>query len=163
MNKRVHKLRRLRSGTRGATMVEFVMTFLVITFVLFLLFELSLWIYTYNVMADAAKAGVRYAIVHGSNNTTPSGPSSCPSPCTLPTSCTTDSANVTAVRDEVVKWAQFSVYSTASISVTVCYLDGTNKAPNRVQVKISNPTTAFFSNLWSAPPVTATAQGRIVN
>jgi Flp pilus assembly protein TadG len=144
-------------------MVEFVMTFLVITFVLFLLFELSLWIYTWNVMADAAKAGVRYAIVHGSNTSSASGPSSCPSPCTLPTSCTTNSSNVSAVQDEVVKWARFSVYSTSSISVTVCYMDGNNKAPSRVQVKVSNPTTAFFSNLWSAPAVTATAQGRIVN
>lgn len=156
---RAQSFKKRTSGSRGATMVEFAMTFLVVTFVLFLLVEFSMWIYTYNVMADAAKAGVRYAIVHGSGNSSPSGPSS----GSALTSCTANSTNVTAVQDEVTKWAKFSIYSTASLSVTVCYLDGNNKAPSRVQVKVSNPITPFFSNLWSTPPVTATAQGRIVN
>ncbi len=144
-------------------MIEFVMTLLIITFVLFLLMEFSLWVYSYNVMADAAKAGVRYAIVHGSNSTIPSGPA-CTSNCTTVASCSSNSPNVGNVQNEVKKWAKFSVYSTSSINVTVCYLDGTNTAPGRVQVRISNPTTAFFSGLWrSTAPVTATAQGRIVN
>lgn len=152
----------LKTSERGTSMVEFVMTLLIITFVLFLLVEFSLWVYAYNVMADAAKAGVRYAIVHGANSTTPSGPI-CTSNCTMDVSCTTSSPNVGNVQNEVKKWAKFSVYSTSSINVTVCYLDGTNTAPGRVQVKVSNPTTAFFSRLWSSAAITATAQGRIVN
>lgn len=157
--------RRKRSriaSERGASMVEFVMTLLIITFVLFLLVEFSLWVYAYNVMADAAKAGVRYAIVHGSNSTIPSGPT-CTGGCTTDATCADNSPNVTNVQNEVKKWAKFSVYSTSSINVTVCYLDGTNTAPGRVQVKVSNPTTAFFSKLWSTAAITATAQGRIVN
>jgi Flp pilus assembly protein TadG len=144
-------------------MVEFALTIIVVIFTFFLLFEFSLWIYCYNVMADAAKAGVRYAIVHGSKLSSGSaGPSTCTSGCTL-TSCTSDSTNVTAVKTEVTKWANFSIYPTASITIHVCYMDGTNAAPNRVQVNVSNPTTPFFSALWLTPPVKATAQGRIVN
>lgn len=145
---------------RGATMVEFSLTILTVIFVFFLLFELSLWIYCYNVMSDAAKAGVRYAIVHGSkvNAGIRSGPSS----GSVLTSCTASSSNATAVEDEVKKWATFSIYPTASISVAVCYMDGTNIAPARVQVRVSNPTTPFFSALWLTPPVKASAQGRIV-
>ena len=147
---------------RGASMVEFSMTLLIITFVLFLLIEFSFWVYAYNVMADAAKAGVRYAIVHGSNSILPSGPK-CTSGCTTQANCSSNSPNVGDVQNEVKKWAKFSVYATSSINVTVCYLDGTNSAPGRVQVKVSNPTTPFFSRLWTTAPVTATAEGRIVN
>jgi hypothetical protein len=140
------------------------MTFLVVTFVLFLLIEFSLWIHCYNTLADAAKAGVRYAQVHGAGTATASqsGPN-CSSGCTPVTTCTADSANVDAVKAEVAKWAGFSVYSTSSISVTVCYLDGKNSAPSRVRVQVSNAVSPFFSVFGSTPPVTAAAQGRIVN
>ena len=159
--KRLKGKRRLGGrAQRGATMVEFSLTIITVVFTFFLLFEFCLWIYCYNVMADAAKAGVRYAIVHGSGLETAS--QSGPSTGSVLTTCTTSSTNVDSVVNEVKKWAKFSIYPTASISVTVCYMDGTNKAPNRVQIKVSNPTTTFFSSLWLTPPVTATAQGRIV-
>ena len=50
-----------------------VAVFLVLLVVGFL--ELILVLHTYNVLADSAKEGVRYAIVHGSANIpAPSGP-----------------------------------------------------------------------------------------
>jgi Flp pilus assembly protein TadG len=149
------------NNSRGATMVEFSLTFLVVTFVLFLLIEFSLWVHCYNTLADAAKAGVRYAVVHGSgtSSTTQSGPTSCPN-----TGCVSDcNTNVTAVQNEVKKWAGFSIYSTSAITVNVCYLDGTNSTPNRVRVTVSNSISPFFSVFGGTPPVTAAAQGRIVN
>jgi Flp pilus assembly protein TadG len=155
---------RPRNLSRGATMVEFSLTFLVVAFVLFLLIEFALWIHCYNTLADAAKAGVRYAVVHGSGTTSTAqaGPA-CTSGCTVTTTCTADSTNVDAVKAEVQKWASFSIYSTSSISVTVCYLDGTNTPPGRVRVQVSNSVTPFFSIFRGTPPVTAAAQGRIVN
>ncbi|HZP16903.1 MAG TPA: TadE family protein, partial [Terriglobales bacterium] len=75
----------------GQAMVEFA---LVITFV-FLLFvsilQMILYMYAYNTLADAAKEGVRYAIVHG----TGSGAGSCSGPGTATgvtpaVSCTSD-------------------------------------------------------------------------
>ena len=143
-------------------MVEFVMTFLVVAFVFFLLFECSMWIYTFNVMSDAAKAGVRYAIVHGSRVTSgsQSGPSTCASPCVA--ICDAD-ANAAAVITEVNNWASFSAYSTTGMNVSVCYLDGTNVAPNRVRVSVTAPITPYFGAIWSTPAITAKAEGRIVN
>lgn len=156
---RISKNRGNRS--RGATMVEFALTFLVVAFVLFLLIEFSLWIHCYNTLADAAKAGVRYAVVHGSgtSSSVQAGPSTCAaSPCA--SDCST---NITPVVTEVQKWAAFSIYSTSSITVNVCYLDGLNSAPNRVRVTVSNTVTPFFGIFGGTPPVTAAAQGRIVN
>jgi Flp pilus assembly protein TadG len=146
-------------------MVEFSLTFMVVAFVLFLLIEFALWIHCYNTLADAAKAGVRYAIVHGAGtaSTVQAGPSSCqgtPVSGVCPSDC---DHNVTPVVTEVTKWAGFSIYSTSAISVTVCYMDGTNVAPGRVRVTVSNNVSPFFGFVGGTPPVTAAAQGRIVN
>jgi Flp pilus assembly protein TadG len=161
---RTRRARHVSSRAHGATLVEFSLTFLVVTFVLFLLVEFSLWIHCYNTLADAAKAGVRYAQVHGAGTTTASqsGPN-CSSGCTVVTTCTADSANVDAVKAEVSKWAGFSIYSTGAISITVCYMDGKNTPPSRVRVQVSNSVSPFFSIFGGTPPVTAVAQGRIVN
>jgi Flp pilus assembly protein TadG len=42
----------------------------------FLIFEFCMAIYTYSVLGNAAREGVRYAIVHGTDNSSCSGPSS---------------------------------------------------------------------------------------
>src|SRR5437879_12224195 len=62
---------------RGQAQVEFALTivFLMLLFVGFI--ELVMMIYAYNVLADSAKEGVRYAVVHGSLNANASGPT-CP-------------------------------------------------------------------------------------
>lgn len=152
---------RKQQGQRGATMVEFSLTLLTVIFVLFLLFEFSLWIYCYNVMANAAKAGVRYAVVHGSGLSSSSQSGPAPGSGSASPGNSVCGTNVSDVVTEVNKWASFSIYKTTAMSITICYLDGTNAAPNRVQVKVSNPVTTFFS-IFTTPPVTATAQGRIV-
>ena len=150
---------RKNRSSRGATMVEFVLTILVVLFVFFLLIECCLWIYCYNVMADAAKAGVRYAIVHGSGVS--SGSQSGPTSGTAEY-CSDSDSSVQPVIDEVKKWASFSAYDTTGMTVNVCYLDGNNEAPNRVRVTVLNPVVPIFS-FWGTAPVKAAAQGRIVN
>jgi TadE-like protein len=143
---------------RGQAMVEFVLSIIFIMTLLLWAVELILFIYTYSVMADAAKEGVRYAIVHGSNNSLPSGPSS-----GATSDCTT---NVSVVKDVVKLYAKFSFRDTSgsNLTVNVCYLDGNNQSPNRVQVTLSYPYLPLFSSLgWSSPTVKAAAEGRIVN
>src|ERR1051326_8262423 len=52
-------------GESGQAMVEFA---LVITFIFFVfvgILQMILLMYTYNTLADAAKEGIRYAVVHG--------------------------------------------------------------------------------------------------
>src|SRR5438034_222183 len=58
----------------GQAMVEFmlVVVFLLIVFVSML--QMIMLMYAYSTLADAAKEGVRYAIVHGTGNSGCSGP-----------------------------------------------------------------------------------------
>ena len=62
---------------KGQAQAEFA---LIIVFLMLLIagfIELVMMVYAYNVLADSAKEGVRYAVVHGSLNANPSGPT-CP-------------------------------------------------------------------------------------
>src|SRR5205807_2042005 len=59
----------------GSAMIEFTLSAMVLFFVIFWAFELSMTMYTYVVIGEAAKEGVRYAIVHGTGSGSCSGPS----------------------------------------------------------------------------------------
>src|SRR5205823_10674133 len=117
-------LQTVRGRESGQAIVEFALTLILLMLLMFALLELSIFIYTYSVLANAAKEGVRYAIVHGTDNSTPSGPSS-GSASSPP--CTASSSNVTNVVNQAKNFAGFSLLSTSNVNVFVCYLDGDNK------------------------------------
>src|SRR5205085_12359791 len=52
----------------------FVLSILTVLFVMFWTWEVVMAVYTYSVISDAAREGVRYAIVHGLKNQYCSGP-----------------------------------------------------------------------------------------
>src|SRR5215510_524660 len=81
-----------RKTCAGQAMIELLLSILVLLIVVVGIIEMIGLIYTYTVLADAAKEGVRYAVVHGCNKTS----AKCSGTCTL-NPCT-DSAgdNVTA-------------------------------------------------------------------
>ena len=112
-------------------------------------------VYTASVLADAAKEGVRYAEVHGSNTTLCSGPN-------VANPCANDplANNVGAL---VKSYAKASLHNTAAISVSVTYPDGTNDAPNRVVVTVSYTYVPYINLSFFHPTLTTHAQGRIVN
>ena len=64
------KLGRGRTGRnrRRATMVEFTLFFILFMMLSLGLMELGLAVWTYSTMSHAARAGARYALVHGSAN-----------------------------------------------------------------------------------------------
>jgi Flp pilus assembly protein TadG len=142
----------------GQAAVEFALTILVVIFVVFWAIELIMMIYTYVVLAEAAKEGVRYAIVHGSNNSIRSGPT-CPCPAI-------DGPPGTGVVKTAAKW---SLHDTSTMTVTVNYLDDAGNPatdvdpPTMVRVVVSYPYRPFFSFAWTALTVRAAAQGRIMN
>ena len=121
---------------------------------MFWTWEVVMAVYTYSVIADAAREGVRYAIVHGSKNSNCSGPvpagfTACPDP---------SGANVTAV---VRDYASYSFHDISAININVTY-DTYNTSPGRVQVAVTYnfiPYTAFPFH----PRLKATAVGRIAN
>jgi hypothetical protein len=129
--------------------------------------EMITLIHTYNVLADSAKEGVRYAVVHGTGNSTPSGPTC---PCTDIDGPAAPAGSIPGYGSGygVVKtFAQYSLHNMAGITVTVSYPDTANapanKPPNRVQVVVAYPYHPFFNLGWPTVTVNAAAEGRIMN
>ena len=155
--------RLLRRADEGqATQIEFILSLLTIMFTIFWTWEVVLAVYTYNVLSDAAKEGVRYAIVHGSNNQNCSGPAptgGCPSGGTPDPSC----ANVTAV---VKNYAALSLHDVSAMSVgpscTLMYPDNSNTAGSKVNIVVTYTYVPFLA-LPIQPTLTTASQGRIVN
>lgn len=157
----------LRSD-RGQATIEFAFVFILLIVLVISILEIILFMHTYNVLADSAKEGVRYAIVHGANNSYQVGPS-CPcakldGPAAPSETAAVDPTNAYGV---VKSFAQYSLHSTSGMTVTVTYPGGNatpaNKTPNRVQVKVSYPYQWFFGLGWAAITVNAAAEGRIMN
>jgi hypothetical protein len=137
-------------GKRGQAAVEFILSLFFVFIVILGALEMIMLVYTYNVLADSAKEGVRYAIVHGSDNGSPSGPTC---PC-----APIDGAAGTGI---VKTYAQLSLHDTSAMTVTVTYPDGTNVPPSRVRVQVTYPYQAFFGMGWPTVTVNAIAEGRI--
>ena len=149
---------RKKYSEKGQALVEFALTVVFLMIFILGIIELLMLIYTYNVLADSAKEGVRYAIVHGTGNTTCSGPGSTTSvpPVTCP------DASALNVKSAVTAYAVASLHNTAAMTVTPTYPDGSCAAPNRVQVTVSyryQPFFGLFPSGWVT--VNAAAEGRI--
>ncbi|GAC1655191.1 MAG: hypothetical protein NVS9B15_15970 [Acidobacteriaceae bacterium] len=135
----------------GAALVEFALSFTVLMFLIFWIFELSTMMYCYVVVGEAAKEGVRYAIVHGLASGSCSGPS---------TGCADSSgANVITV---VKSYAANSLHDTSAITVQANYLDSSSASPSRIQVKVAYTYIPYIKFSWIAPTLVASAEGRIV-
>src|SRR5439155_3955159 len=142
---------------RGQALIEFAVSILFLMLLIFGMFELVLLVYSYNVLADSAKEGVRYAIVHGTKSGSPSGPS-CPCPAI-------DGPVGTGV---VKTFAQLSLHDTSTMTVNVDYNPGghngasaCNGIPCLVRVTGSYPYQPFFALGWTALTVNTAAEGRI--
>jgi len=125
---------RTRNDERGQAIVEFalVIGFLVILVVSIL--EMSLFLYNYAVLTDAAKDGARCAIVH----------------CSKGVTTTVDSLLAA------------SVHGTSGRTLDVSYLDDDSQAPgSRVQVTVSYSYNPLFLTNWATIPISATSVGRI--
>ena len=129
----------------GQAQLEFVLSILFVLLLIFGIFEMIMLVYTYNVLADSAKEGVRYAIVHGADSTAP-----CPSACSP------------SVKSVVASYAQYSFHDVSGMTVNVNYLDGgSNATPGRVQVQVTYPYSPLLNLSWPRVTVHASAEGRI--
>ena len=63
-----------RRHGRGQAMVEFALVAPTFFLVLFSIIEFGRYVYTVQILNEAAREGARYAIVHGSESLCPSGP-----------------------------------------------------------------------------------------
>jgi Flp pilus assembly protein TadG len=149
---RSRRFGRLRRGNRGAVQIEFILSIMVIMFVIFGMWELIMIVHTMNVLSDAAKEGVRYAIVHGSYNTD-----------TYKSGAGTENAVVNYVKN----YANLTFHDMSAISVSVTYPDvsgndpGGNKAGDKVRVEVAY-TFVPYTALNLRPTLRAASEGRIV-
>jgi hypothetical protein len=152
---------------RGQAQVEFALVIVMLMILILSMIEMITLIHTYNVLANSAKEGVRYAVVHGSGNSSPSGPTC---PCTDldgPAAPAGSLAGYGSGYGVVKTFAQYSLHDMTGLTVTVSYPDTTNapanKPPNRVQVVVAYPYHPFFKLGWPTVTVNAAAEGRIMN
>jgi len=140
----------------GQTTVEFARTIVFTMVVIFGAIEMTLMIYTYNILADAAKEGVRYAIVHG----TGMGASNCSGPGGAGVTCT-DSTG-TNIQSAVNNYTRLSFHDNTVMVVTPSFPDSSSVAPSRVRVTVSYVYQPFLNLGWATMTVNAAAEGRIV-
>jgi Flp pilus assembly protein TadG len=136
----------------GSMLIEFALSVWTLFLLTFLIFEFCMTVYTYSVLTNAAREGVRYAIVHGSDSASCSGPGS---------GCTDASgSNVSAV---VKSYATVTFHDMSGMTVTPAWPDGTATPSSRVVVNISYPYVAYLTLPGFSPPsMRVTAEGRIV-
>lgn len=134
----------------GAIMIETVLCFMVMITMVLGIIECSIMAYTYSVMEDAAREGVRYATVHGINSPSCNGPSS---------GCDATAANVVS---DVRAYAGAFTGSLAGMNVAVNYLDGASTATSRVRVTVSGTYQPVFHFPETARVFSVSSEGRIL-
>jgi Flp pilus assembly protein TadG len=151
-NHAIAKTFRLASDEEGSMLIEFSLSMWTLFLVTFLIFEFCMTVYTYSVLSNAAREGIRYAIVHGTDSTSCSGPS---------TGCgDTGGSNVTAV---VNGFAAISFHDLSRMTVTPTWPDGTSTPSSRVVVTISYAYVPYLTLPgFDSPHMQVTAEGRIV-
>ena len=132
-------------------MIETVLGFMVTMTMVLGIIECCMMAYTYAALEDAAREGVRYAAIHGTDSTNCSGPSS---------GCG-DSAGANVVSD-VTAYASQLAGNLGGMSVVVTYPDGVSTATSRVQVAITYTYQSLFNYPSGSHLLQVSSQGRII-
>ena len=141
---------RVARNDAGDGLVEFALVVVLLVMVLGSVVELGRMALVYTTIANAAKAGTRYAIVHGadrtgSGSTGASGPTC---PCT-------------EINTVVTDFATAGLVNTANLTVSVSYPGGTNTVGSTVFVTAQytyDPLIPFFDPLLSTT-LSSTSEG----
>lgn len=126
------------SGRRGQTLVEFSVVALLTVIMLLFVVEIGRMLLVYTTVANAARAGVRYAIVHGSTRSSGSSVDSAAGPGNDP------SQVLTVVKN----FASAGLLSTSLLVVHVTYPGSSNDPGQLVSITVVypyNPLTTYFS------------------
>ena len=140
-----------RNMDRGSSLVEFALIAVVFILVLLGVVEMGRMVLVYTTVANAARAGARYAIVHGGDRTGagadgPSGP-----------------GNISQVQTVVKNFASAGLLTTGNLTISVTYSNGANTVGSPVSVTVTypyDPLVTFFDPLLSNT-LGSTSQGVI--
>ena len=126
------------SAESGATIIEFALVTLILMIVIFASIEFDRMMLVYTTLANSARVGVRYAIVHGEDRTGTGDPAS----------GATDSSGVVTV---VKNFASAGMLDTSALTVTVSYpastssTDPGNTRGSVVAVSVAYPYDPFVA------------------
>ena len=136
---RLRGVRRFRMD-EGSALVEFSLIAFMFIILLLSVVEMGRMLLVYTTMANAARAGARYAIVHGGERTGtgvngPSGP-----------------GNTAQVQTVVQNFASAGLLNTSNLTINVTYPNGLNTAGSAVSVTVTypyDPLVIFFNSMLS--------------
>jgi Flp pilus assembly protein TadG len=135
----------------GAVQIETAFSYLLFFLILAGIIQFCMVVYTYGVYAEAARAGVRYAVQHGTDSSTCSGPS---------TGCS-DSTGANVV-SAVSTYAAHYVTTIAGMRVQASYPDSSSAPGARVVVKVTYTYAPFVTYKGFNQAFQIAAQGRIL-
>ena len=136
---------------RGSALIESAVGLSLLFMMVLGVTEASMMAYTYSVYADAARAGARYATIHGTSSTTCSGPS---------TGCgDSTAANVSSA---VTAYVTGFTTEASDVNVSVSYPDSSSAPPSRVVVTVSYKYKSMFALPVTSQTFSASASGRIL-
>jgi Flp pilus assembly protein TadG len=140
------------TGRRGQALIEFSVVVLLMVIMLLFVVEMGRMLLVYTTVANAARAGVRYAIVHGSSRAVGTTPNNASGPGSNP-------AQVVKV---VSNFAGAAPLTISLLVITVTYPSGSNAPGQSVNITVVypyDPLTTYFSK---AMRLGSAAQGVIV-
>lgn len=147
----MRSIRRLGKNEHGSVMLETAFALSILFTVIWGVVEFSMMGYTYSVYADGARVGVRYAVTHGVDSSTCSGPS---------TGCTdATGANVVSA---VTNYVSGLTTLASSVNVNVSYPDSSSAPLSRVIVTVTYQYKPMFGVIGTGPSFSTSSAGRIV-
>ena len=149
---RVRRSMQAFGSEAGVVAIETALSLMLIMTMVLGIIEFSVMAYTYSVLGEAARQGVRYATIHGTASSSCSGPS---------TGCA-DSGAVNVI-NAVTTYANTFARNVSGMSVQVTYPDaGGSTAPSRVTVAITYTYQPMFHVVGTGPAFHVSSQGRIL-
>jgi TadE-like protein len=147
-----------RIRQRGQAAIEFLFTVLFVMLFVLGFLELVMLLFSYNVLADSAKEGVRFAIVHGTASTSCNGPGD---PLDATIVCDNTKAGVKAA---VTRYANHSGQTIANAQITVTYANtgggaACSKPGCSVEVQVAHLYRPLFGLGWPSVTMHATSEG----
>ncbi len=145
--------RRLRSRSRGQALAEFALVAPIFFLLLFGIIEGGRFILFYQALNNATREGARYAIVHGSNSSCPSGP--------MPPGMSAPGCH-DAPGDRVIQRVKDSAFGLLGPTVTVTPEWGPLGNGREADVRVTAAYTYSTLAPIPLPAITITAESRLV-
>ena len=140
------------SCSSGQDLVEFSLTCCMLCILTLGVFEMGRMVLVYNTVANAARVGARYAVVHGSSRAAGAGAANASGPA----------ANPAQVRTVITDFASAGLLNTGRLVISVTYPGGSNAPGQLVDVTVSYPYDPLTPWLPLRVTLGSTTQGVIV-